>query len=85
MSVLYSGEGAEIDQTGYTQPVLFALEYGLAKLWESWGIRPDAVMGHSLGEYVAACVAGVFSLEDGLKLVTAIAYWPGTTVRLAGT
>ena len=60
---------ALIHQTAYTQPALFALEYALAELWRSWGIEPDAVMGHSVGEYVAACIAGVFSLEDGLKLI----------------
>jgi myxalamid-type polyketide synthase MxaB len=58
-------------ETAFVQPALFAIEYALAVLWQSWGILPTVVMGHSLGEYVAACVAGVFSLEDGLKLVAA--------------
>jgi acyl transferase domain-containing protein len=51
-----------------TQAALFALEYALAELWKSWGINPSAVMGQGVGEYVAACVAEVFSLEEGLKL-----------------
>ncbi|MEH1847548.1 MAG: beta-ketoacyl synthase N-terminal-like domain-containing protein [Nostoc sp.] len=58
-----------IDETAYTQPALFAIEYALAQLWQSWGIKPDVVMGHSVGEYVGATIAGVFSLEDGLKLI----------------
>lgn len=58
-----------INQTAYTQPAIFAIEYALFCLWQSWGIRPNIVMGHSLGEYVAAAAAGVFSLEEGLKLI----------------
>lgn len=58
-----------LNQTAYTQPALFAIEYALVQLWQSWGIQPDVVMGHSVGEYVAACVAGIFTLEDGLKLI----------------
>jgi amino acid adenylation domain-containing protein len=58
-----------IHETAYTQPALFALEYALAELWQSWGIQPDVVMGHSVGEYAAACMAGVFGPEDGLKLI----------------
>ena len=71
LDLLYPKERdtSQLDQTAYTQPVLFALEYALYQLWRSWGIQPSAVMGHSVGEYVAACVAGVFSLEDGLKLI----------------
>jgi acyl transferase domain-containing protein/NAD(P)-dependent dehydrogenase (short-subunit alcohol dehydrogenase family)/phospholipid N-methyltransferase len=64
-------QAARIDHTAYTQPALFAIEYALAQLWMSWGVAPSAVMGHSVGEFVAAVIAGVFSLEDGLKLIAA--------------
>ena len=70
LEVLYGSEFAGLlHETAYTQPALFAVEYALAKLWESWGVRPTALLGHSVGEYVAACLAGVFRLEDGLELV----------------
>jgi acyl transferase domain-containing protein/acyl carrier protein len=61
----------ELRQTALTQPALFVIEYALAQLWMSWGIRPHALIGHSVGEYVAACLAGVFTLEDALALVAA--------------
>ncbi|MGZ4790899.1 MAG: beta-ketoacyl synthase N-terminal-like domain-containing protein, partial [Ilumatobacteraceae bacterium] len=66
-----SNNAALLDTTAYTQPALFAIEIGLAELWRSWGIVPQAVLGHSLGEYVAAAVAGVFSIEDGVRLTAA--------------
>jgi acyl transferase domain-containing protein len=63
--------GRRLDQTGLSQPALFTVEYALARLWMSWGISPGAMAGHSLGEYVAACLAGVFSLPDALGVVAA--------------
>lgn len=60
-----------IDQIAYTQPTMYALGCALAEVWKSWGIEPAVVMGHSLGEYIAAYVAGVFTLEDGFRLITA--------------
>ncbi|NEQ64996.1 MAG: acyltransferase domain-containing protein, partial [Symploca sp. SIO2D2] len=76
LEILYPADNDEsssslLNRTAYTQPALFAIEYALFKLWQSWGIKPDVVMGHSVGEYVAATVAGIFSLEDGLKLIAA--------------
>ncbi|MDB6121125.1 MAG: amino acid adenylation protein [Pedosphaera sp.] len=61
----------QLNQTFVTQPAIFVVEYALAKLWMSWGIVPQALIGHSIGEYVAACLAGVFSLEDALGLLAA--------------
>jgi len=76
-NLIYPAAGQEeaasekLAQTMYTQPVLFAFEYALATLWMEWGVQPRAMVGHSIGEYVAACLAGVFTLEDALKLVAA--------------
>ena len=61
--------GRRLNQTAAAQPALFGIEYALARLWMSWGVQPHAMLGHSVGEYVAACLAGVFSLEDALTLV----------------
>ncbi len=76
-TLLFPAVGAEaeatekLNQTLYTQPALFVIEYALAKQWMHWGVQPTAMVGHSIGEYVAACLSGVFSLEDALKIVAA--------------
>ncbi|MBY0286514.1 MAG: SDR family NAD(P)-dependent oxidoreductase [Mycobacteriaceae bacterium] len=70
--VLFANEratGERLRHTSFAQPALFAVEMGLARLWQSWGIEPDVVLGHSVGQYAAACVAGVFSLEEGVRLM----------------
>jgi non-ribosomal peptide synthase protein (TIGR01720 family) len=74
--VLYPPEGADdaeaagrLRQTLFAQPALFAVGYALAQLWQEWGVRPQAMIGHSIGEYLAACLAGVFTLEEALRLV----------------
>lgn len=70
LSVIYPQDPDSdlVNETGYAQPALFAVEYAMAQLWRSWGIEPVAVLGHSFGEYVAATVAGAMSLEDGLRM-----------------
>lgn len=61
-------EVVRLNDVRFTQPALFSIEYAVARLWQSWGIAPDALVPHSMGEYVAACLAGVLSLEDALRL-----------------
>ncbi|HEY6390642.1 MAG TPA: amino acid adenylation domain-containing protein, partial [Bryobacteraceae bacterium] len=66
-----NGEVGHLQQTSIAQPAIFTIEYALAKQWMSWGIQPQAMLGHSVGEFVAACLADVFSLSDALALVAA--------------
>jgi amino acid adenylation domain-containing protein len=74
IDVIYPGENtpeaaAKLNQTERAQPAIFAIEYALAQLWISWGIQPQAMVGHSVGEYVALCVAGALSLDDALHMI----------------
>ncbi|AFM15061.1 polyketide synthase family protein [Mycolicibacterium chubuense NBB4] len=73
LDLIFAADGPDSEealrQTSYAQPALFAVEMGLARLWQSWGIEPDVVLGHSVGQYSAACVAGVFSIDDGMRLM----------------
>lgn len=64
-----ASEDSPIHETRWTQPATFAVQMALVELWTSWGVKPAAVLGHSAGEYAAACAAGVFSLDDGLRLI----------------
>jgi acyl transferase domain-containing protein/NADPH:quinone reductase-like Zn-dependent oxidoreductase/acyl carrier protein len=67
--LLYGAEAELLQQTRYAQPALFAVQYALGRTWRRWGVEPQVVLGHSIGEYVAAEAAGVFTLAAGLKLV----------------
>ncbi len=69
-AVVFAGKDGDLEQTQFAQPALFSLGYALAQLWMSWGVSPTYLLGHSVGEFVAACLADVFSLDDGLRLVT---------------
>ncbi|HZF07642.1 MAG TPA: amino acid adenylation domain-containing protein [Thermoanaerobaculia bacterium] len=74
-ALFFDGDAAaaagRLQRTHVAQPALFVVSWALARLWMSWGVRPEAMLGHSIGEYVAACLAGVFSLEDALAVVAA--------------
>lgn len=69
--VMFNDDDSLLNQTGYTQPLLFSLQYALAKLWESWSVKPDILLGHSVGEYAVACLSGVLELPDAIKLIAA--------------
>lgn len=68
---LREADAARLAETSLAQPALFVVEHALARLWMEWGVRPEAMIGHSVGEYVAACLAGVLDLEEMLALVAA--------------
>lgn len=83
-------ENSLINETAYAQPALFVIEYAIAQLWISWGVKPQVMIGHSIGEYVAATLAGVFSLEDALALVASRGKLmqtcpPGAMLSVVGT
>ncbi|HEX4939366.1 MAG TPA: beta-ketoacyl synthase N-terminal-like domain-containing protein, partial [Candidatus Kapabacteria bacterium] len=71
LGILWGDQTAEIDNTRYTQPAIFALEYALASHWQSLGLKPTVMVGHSVGEYAAAVIAGIMSLDDAMKLIVA--------------
>lgn len=71
IDIMYNNDNEDIIyQTRYAQPIIFSIEYALAKLWMSWGVIPSMIIGHSIGEYAAGCIAGVFTLEDAVYMVS---------------
>ncbi|HEY5778955.1 MAG TPA: SDR family NAD(P)-dependent oxidoreductase [Terrimicrobiaceae bacterium] len=80
-----SEESSKMHRTEVAQPAIFAMQVALAELWKSWGVQPAAVVGHSVGEIAAACVAGVFSLEEGARIVALRAQFMDSCARGQGT
>jgi len=71
IETIFRNEQNELSQSALVQPALFSFQYGLARLWQSWGVEPHVAVGHSLGEFVAATIAGVMKVEDASRLVAA--------------
>jgi myxalamid-type polyketide synthase MxaB len=67
--LLWEVDASQLNETRYAQPAIFALEYALSKLWQAWGVTPDVVLGHSVGEFAAACTAEILSLADAARLI----------------
>ncbi len=80
-----SEESSQVMRTEVGQPAIFAMQVSLAELWKSWGVQPAAIVGHSVGEIAAACVAGVFSVEDGARIIVQRARFMEECARGAGT
>lgn len=78
-------ETSQMSRTEIAQPAIFAMQMALAELWKSWGVEPAAVVGHSVGEIAAACVAGIFSLEEGARIIALRAQFMDGCARGAGT
>ena len=78
-------EASQMHRTEIAQPAIFAMQVALAELWKSWGVRPAAIVGHSVGEIAAACVAGVFSLEEAARVIVLRARFMDDCARGEGT
>ena len=78
-------EASRISRTGVAQPAIFAMQVALAALWKSWGVQPAAIVGHSVGEIAAACVAGIFSVEEGARIIVLRARFMDRCARGEGT